>query len=330
MTIKEEEINNLRAAMGTLPSQFPEKETRIVKGCTELEVKLIDFPSNYAKVVCAAATSTWGDDKYEDKWQKLTPENRYKVVLAALTGNTLPLALESFIFTFKVNGCPRHSFDQWARARYATFYSIGSRDNSKLDSRIILYTKLYDKCYNKNKKLTTFGKKYIKHMLEMKDLYEEIIKDRGSWQIARDILTMSYNHSFHFSINYLALQGQCGNRMKFCEEEQTCGIAWLLREEIKKKSPFLANFLRPSCDKSNSCQYAKSYNLSQSFGCLFSGCKRHPSGTEYATFNESCTDVVELEKQLNIKIPRPTDWIQYDENSYDKLDAKDKKLFEED
>lgn len=321
-----DELNNLRKSMGTLPSQEPKVHTDFIRGCEKLTVDIIDYPKNPYKAIVAAATATWGDNNYENKWEKLTPENRFRVVLASLTGNTLPQALEGFSFTFKIAGIPRHCFDQHARARVgAAFYSIGSRDNNKNDADIILYTKLYDKM----QKDEVFGEDVYKHFEEMKRLYSRIIEDRGSWQIARALLPMSYHHPYHFSCNYLSLQGQCNNRLKFCEEEFIVGMHWLIRERIKEKFPLLADHLRPGCDRSKSCQYSKSYELSNVFGCLFAGCGRWKSGTEYATFNESCTDIEELEKQLKIHINRPTEWENLSSDDYSKLNELDKRLFEE-
>lgn len=321
MTSKE--IDNLREAMGTAPSQNPKKKTELVRGCEQANVELIDTNINPYKTIVAAATATWGNDLYGDKWPVLTPENRFKVVLSAITGNTLPQALEGVTFTFKVTGVPRHCFDQHARARIgAAFYSIGSRDNNKLDSRYILYTKLYDMLGTIDKGKETF--------LATKDLYEKILlTGKGNWQIARAILPMCYHHQYHFSINYLALQGQCKRRMQFCEEEFIVAIHWLVYKKVKSEFPLLAEYLRPQCDFGKSCNYAKSYNLSNAFGCLFASCGRWKSGTDYATFNESCTDKNELEKQLKMKINNPEDWINYTENDYKKLNAQDKMLFME-
>lgn len=319
------EIDELRKAMGTHPSVRPERETRIVRGCSELKVEMIDFPTNPYKTIFQCATATWGNDLYEDKWSQCSPENRYRVVLAALQGNTLPQALESVKFVFKVVGAPRHCFDQHARARVgSTFYSIGCRDNEKSDSRIILYTSLYDQM-QKDKK---FGRMIEQHLAEMKLLYEQILSHKGSWQTARAILPMSYHHPYFFAQDLLSLKGQCARRMQFCEEEAIVGVHWLIREEIKKKFPLIADFLRPGCDYAKRCGYSKDYALSNAFGCLFAGCGRWDSQTEYATFNESCTDGFELEKQLKIKIPNPKDWINYGENDYSKLDSIDKSLFE--
>ena len=121
--------------------------------------------------------------------------------------------------------------------------------------------------------------------------------------------------------------------MKFCEEEFIVGIHWLVREKIKEKFPLLSEYLRPSCDYTGVCDYSKTETLSSLFGNLFKSCGRHPTynkaNEEYFTFNESCTDIIELEKQLKIHIKRPNEWINYTKDDYNKLNIKDKKLFEE-
>jgi thymidylate synthase ThyX len=325
---KKQEIDNLRSTMGTLPSQSPKKSYEIIRGVSQLETEMYEQPCNPYKTICESVVATWGDDKYETVWPKLTHFNRFKVVLSVLQGQTLPAPLESIDFSFIVRNVPRHCFGQHRTARVGqTFYSIGSRDNNKLDSKIILYTKLYDKCFLDNKE-TEFGTRLVSHIKQMKDLYEELLQDKESWQIARAILPMAYHHSYKFSINYLALKGFCSQRMKFCEEEFICALAWKLSETIKTKFPLLANYLRPGCDSGKVCQYSKSYSLSNAFGCLFSSCGRNKSGTEYSTFNESCSDIKEIEKQLKIKIPEPNEWSEFTENDYEKLDKKDKDLFE--
>ena len=348
-------IDELRQAMGTLPSQHPKMATALVRGCSKLQVEMVpkSGPSNPYRTLVEAAGATWGNNFYHPKWEQLSPENRFRVALAVLTRNTLPQAVEPPTWTWRVYGTPRHCFDQHCRARIgATFFSIGCRDNCKLDSDFILYSDLFDRMFDgveqgkgmvlledtntlrwiQNKgTLTDFGRQAIRTLLATKEMYKQVIDDgKGSWQTARAFLPMSYHHPYHFSMNFLALQGQCARRMQFCEEEFIVGLHWLLRETIREKFPLMANYLRPGCDFNHKCGYAKNYALSNAFGCLFAGCGRYPSGTEYATFNTSCTDMEAMRLQLGIDIPRPEDWIEYDHNDYEKLDEKDKLLFEED
>lgn len=296
-------IDEMRRAMGTLPSMQPQKKTKFIRGCEGIKVELIGYPENPYKQIFEAATATWGDDDYEYKWPKVSTENRILVVRAALEGKTLPQALESITFQFRVNGVSRSAFDQAARARIgATFFSSGVRDNNKLDASFIMPTELYD-----DEEIRKEIEDYIRRG---KDLYEKIInRGRGSWQAARCILPMGMNHPFEFSMTYLALLQQCNKRLKFCEQEDTVGLFWAVREALKKKFPLLAVYLRPGCDRVKRCQYHEAYSLSEMFGCLFKPCGRHSDNSpyEYATFNWACTNKDILEQQLGFKIPGPNE-----------------------
>lgn len=330
--MKEIEIDNLRKAMGTLPhrdSEIVYDYANALKSCT---VKLIDIPKNPYKNIVAMAVATWGSGKMgEDegscgKWKKLTPENRFKIVVSALKGKTLPTCLESIKFLFEFNGIPRHTFDQFARLRIgAGIASIGCRDNSKLDAPFILYPEL-DEMLEKD---TSFKKMFESWMKETKDLYAKILStSKGSYQVARTVLPMCYNHSWVCTINYKALKEQCLRRMMACEEAPIVLIFWKMREEIKKLSPLLANYLRPLCDITKKCVYAGgAEDLSKLFSCLFKGCGRYPAEHEYAEFNLSCSSYNEISKY--VEIVTPDGWTEYGINDFDKLSETDKKLFRE-
>ncbi|HQJ75560.1 MAG TPA: FAD-dependent thymidylate synthase [Bacteroidota bacterium] len=328
-----DDIDNLRKSMGTLPSQKPQKNYEYKNSLETCYVNLTSFPQNYAKSIVIAATSTWGNgqcgpnDGCCNKWNKLTPQNRYRVVLAALTGNTLPLALENISFQFEINGVPRHTFDQWARTRLATHQSIGCRDNSKIDAPFILYSELYEEIESSE----SLKKDFVEWVIKTKDLYEKILNTgRGSYQMARAVLPMSYNHSFTTYINFASLQTQCNRRMMACEEGPIVLMSWKMRSEIKNKvSPFLANYLRPLCDKVKKCVYhGGAEGLTKYFSNLFAGCGRWEDEVDYAEFNFSCTSYEKLKNY--VEIVEPNEWIDFSENDYEKLSDIDKKIFEED
>jgi hypothetical protein len=279
-----------------------------------------------------AACSTWGSAKVGPdegscrKWNKLSPKNRFIVALSSLKGETLPLAMENIKYQFCCNGGPRHLFDQHARVRLAAHQSIGCRDNTKLDAPFILYPELYKEIQQKPELKEQF-ETWIK---STKDMYETILKSGcGSYQTARAVLPMSYNHSFSTSIDLLSLKGQMARRLMACEESPIVFMYWRLREEIKKKTPLIANFLRPACDCAKKCIYhGGAESLTKYFSNLFSGCGRWPDEVSYAEFNRSCSDYEELSKYVEI-VPKDG-WIKYTENDYDLLDEKDKNLFETD
>jgi thymidylate synthase ThyX len=332
MTEERTEIENFRKAMGTLPSQSPKKNYDY-KNCLEtIYVKLTDCPSNPYKTLVRMSTATWGDGQVTEghgstqKWEQLSPMNRYIVALSVLTGNTLPTALESVSFTFEFNGVPRHAFDQFVRMRIGAGHaSIGSRDNNKLDSPFVLYPSLYKEIENDMFLKAQFEEWIVK----TKDLYEKILgTTEGSWQTARAVLPMSYSHSWVSYVNLMCLRGQMSRRLMACEEAPMVLIFWKMRKEIEDRFPLIANYLRPVCDNAKKCVYHEGpEGLTKYFSALFAGCGRWLTKEKYSEFNNSCSDYSEIGKY--VKIVGPNDWIHYTPDSYNNLSAADKILFEE-
>lgn len=321
------QVDNMRKAMGTLPSQNPQKTYSWKNSLDSLYVSLVDWTRNPYKAVVSMCAATWGDNETGStgKWDKLSPENRYRIVLSCLTGNTLPQALEAVQFTFEVNGTPRHTFDQHARARVGTaFASIGTRDNNKLDADFLFYPDVSKRIENDPK----FRERVEKWIKQTKDLYEETISTgQGSWQSGRAFLPMSTNHSYVFTQNFLALKGQCARRLMSCEESSIVALHIALRELVSRKFKFLANYLRPACDGAKRCIYTTGpEGLTKYFSNLFKGCGRWPDPNEYSEFNISCSSYEELEAH-GYTMPNAFDWIKYDENDFDKLSDKDKWFF---
>jgi len=332
MKEEREEIENFRKSMGTLPSQAPVKNYEY-KNCLEtIYTKLTDCPGNPYKTLVRMATATWGDGKIEaghgstQKWEKLTPKNRYIIALSVLTGNTLPTAMESVNFTFEFNGVPRHTFDQFVRMRIGSGHaSIGSRDNNKLDCPFVLYPTLHRAVTKDN-----FLKEQFEEWVEVtKDLYETILgTNEGSWQAARAVLPMSYSHSWVSYVNLLCLKGQSARRLMACEEAPMVLLFWKMRQEVEDRFPLIANYLRPVCDHAKKCIYHEGpEGLTKYFSALFAGCGRWPTKETYSEFNNSCSDYAEISKYVNVV--GANEWLHFTPDSFDMLSDLDKKLFEE-
>ena len=338
--------NKLREVMGTLPTQTVELKTEFKRGVEGITVELIDQPVNPYKAMYVLATSCWGSKI--NKWEETLPEHRFLVVKAVLERAALPLALEAASFTFAVEGPSRAAFDQLARTRIgAVFSAKGMRDNNWKDAAIRIPTSLWPTSEEFNfmdavkdganmniKKSLEIGSKVARFetikdsMIKVKQTYADIV-DTGtsSWQAARTVLPLYVVYGYSVCYNYAALLNVCANRMKFCEMEDTAAVAWLMQKEIAKKFPLLGSHLRPGCDKTKSCQYHKSYSLSEMFGCLFKECGRNvcKDSNGYAEFNETCTNYRDLEDQLDIHITRPNEWPVFD--SFDDLHSTDQVYF---
>ncbi len=301
----------IRKVLGTLPGEPQETSYEIVKGCERLKVVEVSSPVNPYKMIVEAALQTWGIEEGAEnlKWDNISPEARLQVAIAALSGNTLPQALEGPTFQFKVSGTPRHCFDQFARARIGfSFFSIGVRDNDCRDRYLIVHPKEYN-----NPELMKLLQPWWR---ATKDLYVGMISERRhSWQNSRDILPMGMSHQFGFAANLLALKGVLSRRLAFCEAHHIVGMSWLIRKRIEEKFPLIANWIRPACDFAHKCFYQKSYYLSNAFGMLFSSCGRNPAPTPELKpeFNESGADLEEMEKELGFKIPQPDSWLEIDD-----------------
>lgn len=340
-----QDINNLRKAMGTLPNQSPKLETKFYKGVEGINVEMIDSVENPYKAMVVLATSCWGSSI--NKWDDLTPENRYEVVKMVLKGQALPLALESPSFTFAIEGPSRASFDQIARARLGVVFSAkGVRDNNWKDCAIRIPTELWptEEEYNYfNDSFLMLKADLVKlkkiddkirifelakdRMLAVKELYAQIVDSGESWQAGRFCLPMNVCYGYSLAINFMALRNMCSTRMKFCEMADTVATAWLLQKEVAKKFPLLGSYLKPGCDNLKVCQYHRNYSLSEVFGCLFAPCKRNVcvALNDYSEFATSCSDINKIEKELGMHLERPNEWIEYD--TFEILTYSDKLLF---
>jgi len=303
--MEKENILNLRKVMGTDPARDMKRQDHIEVGCRGIRVQLLDWPIDPYRAIYEGTVATWGSqDTWWDKYPKTSPEGRLMVILAALSHKTLPIALEGPKFTFQIQGPSRAAFDQMARARIGSgFNSIGTRDNDWLDASLRIPHEVYDDVEQFEAHHRAFQ--------AIKDAYEKTVRGkRESWQSARFILPMGTCHSWIVNINYLALQGMMAQRMKFCEQFDLVGTAWLMAIEVAKRYPLLAAFLRPGCDFAHKCQYHQSYQLSELFGALFSGCGRHPveKGEKHAEFNRACSTIDEIEKDLDVQLTRPEEW----------------------
>lgn len=322
---KQQETDELRRAMGTLPElNISNDETKVHVGVEGISVELIDAPRNPYRIMFEVSVATWGNEEYKTKGPLVSPENRFKVVKAALSGQTLPQAVEPVFFSFIVRGASRSAFDQHARARLQTFFSQGCRDNSRLDAGFRLPIEL-DPAHGGDPELYA---EVIAHVKEFKRLYKKILeKGWGSFQTARCIFPLGATHNYKFASNLGALKAYLAQRMQVCEQADTAAVAMAVWNVIHDRFPLIADHLRPGCDFAKRCTYHQASTLSELFSALFAGCGRWEDPVKYATFNKSCASYKEIEQQAGFKIPGPNEWKNY--NSFEELEPSDKILFSE-
>ena len=228
--MKDETVENLRHVMGTHPVDAPIKQTRLLKPEDSFEVTLEDYSTNPYRAMYSCCAATWGDNKYDSKWEKTSTEGKLAVIQACLLHKTLPQAKEAVMFTFRIARVPRLLFDYHAQSvNHCFFSSQGLRDNNRIDADILM-----DKFDSEDEEI----------FKELKDLYEFALTDNGSWQSARAFLPQSYCHSYHFGQNLLSIistrgfhaSGRFGKTYK---EEKLLMIYKKIAEAISNKFPLL-------------------------------------------------------------------------------------------
>ena len=301
--------DELRRSMGTLPELNCENEaTTIHKGVEGISVELIDAPTNPYRTMFEVSVATWGNEEYATKWPLVSPENRFKVVKAALSGQTLPQAVEPCLFSFIVRGPSRSAFDQHARQRLATFFSQGVRDNSRLDAGFRMPSEFLPE----NGGSQELYEEILAYVKEYKKLYKKILKTGwGSFQSARCLMPMGMTHNYKFAANIGVLKSYMAQRLQACEQSDTVAVAIMVWMEVAKQFPLIASHMKPGCDMAKKCTYHQASTLSELFSALFAGCGRWPDTTPYATFNKSCSSYKELNEQLKVNFPGPFNWPEY-------------------
>lgn len=313
--------DELRAAMGTLPDQDVEVRTEFHRGVEDIAVEIYAWTTRPYRSIFNMATATWG--KKIDKWPDVNAINRYRVVKSVLDFQSLPNAMESISFTFGVEGCSRSAFDQIARARIgAVFGSMGWRDNDHSDASFRIPENIW---------LDENARNLVMATADMeKAAYHSMVEGgQHNWQNARAVMGIMFEHRFSCAFNYMALRNFMAKRLKFCEQEDTVAVAWLMRERVREIYPLLGQYLLPGCDFKRKCDYHVA-DGSEAFGCLFRGCGRWPDPYPHATFNESCTTEKIIADGTHVVVPS-ADMAIFDLDQlkqFDNLAVKDQRLFE--
>lgn len=316
-------IDALRKQMGTLPEMnFENLETKIHVGVENISIELIDAPKNPYRTIFEVSVATWGSEAYETKWPLVSPENRFAVVKAALSGQTLPQAVEPVVFSFIARGASRSEFDQHARQRLATFFSQGVRDNSRLDAGFRVPSELHPD----NGGDVNLYHEILDYVHKYKEIYQKILKQGvGSFQAARCLMPMGMTHQYKFAVNLGALKSYMAQRLQACEQADTVQVAIATWNCVNDRFPLIASHLKPGCDCAKKCTYHQASTLSEMFSSLFAGCGRWPDPVKYATFNRSCSSYLQMFKESGITIPTPNEWPEI--TSFEQLCDSDKALF---
>ena len=214
----------------------------------------------------------------------------------------------SGMIKYRVKGTPICQYDQHSRARVGIKFK---QYEVNPNPTYVVYTQVYE-LMEKN---SDFRDKVIKTLSEL-EKHRESEGEFGQYEELFNLMSRECTYVVEQNIN--SLRGQMSRRLKFCEEEFIVGLHWLLREKMIEMGIDAAKAFRPGCDAIGKCDYAAADYLSNAFGCLFAGCGRFPSKTDFASFNQSCTTPEVMKEQLGISCIRSSHEIE------NKLRIKDK------
>ena len=212
---------------------------------------------------------------------------------------------DSQMISYKITGTPV-CHDQHSRARVGIKFK-DYKVSEKPD--YVVYTQVWDTM----EKDPEFKKEVIETLQELEDLRNENNEELSSLEMS-SLNLMSRECSYVVEQNIGSLRGQMARRLQFCEEEFIVGLHWLLRQKMIDKGISLANSFKPMCDVTKKCEYAKADYLSNAFGCLFAGCGRWKSHTEFASFNQSCTTPELVKQQTGVTCTKSEYELELEEN----------------
>ena len=213
---------------------------------------------------------------------------------------------DSGMISYKITGTPVCQYDQHSRARVG----IKFKDYKVSDEpNYVVYTQVWDTM----EKDPEFKKEVIETLQELEDLRNENDESYSSIEMS-SLNLMSRECSYVVEQNIGSLRGQMARRLQFCEEEFIVGLHWLLRQKMIDMGIGMADGFKPMCDVTKKCEYAKADYLSNAFGCLFAGCGRWKSHTEFASFNQSCTTPELVKQQTGVTCTKSEYELELEEN----------------
>lgn len=214
---------------------------------------------------------------------------------------------DSQMISYKITGTPVCQYDQHSRARVGIKfkdYKVSEEPN------YVVYTQVWDTM----EKDPEFKKEVIETLQELEDIRNESSHELSSIEMS-SLNLMSRECSYVVEQNIGSLRGQMARRLQFCEEEFIVGLHWLLRQKMLEAGIEIAYGFKPMCDVTKKCEYAKADYLSNAFGCLFAGCGRWKSHTEFASFNQSCTTPELVKEQTGVTCTKSEYELQLEKES---------------
>lgn len=224
-------------------------------GVSQLRVKLLSWSNNVELAIMSYVCQTWGATF---DLTSFTQNEIDGIVDMALSGKTLPLALESIQFTFQIDNLSRAISHQLVRVRVGSSFSQKGMSDTNYENESFIIPAAIEVVGKTNEYCELMRKNFI--------FYSELVKLGVPFQEARYVLPHASTTSLVWSVNLLSLKNFCMNRMCSTQSWEINTLCKLIKKEVKKVYPKIAKCLDSRCAFTKECH---------SFGNLYEGCGRY-------------------------------------------------------
>lgn len=224
-------------------------------GVSQLRVKLLSWSNNVELAIMSFVCQTWGATFDLSSY---TQDEIDGIVDMALSGKTLPLALESIQFTFQIDNLSRAISHQLVRVRVGSSFSQKGMSDTNYENESFIIPAAIE----------AVGKtdEYCELMRGNYKFYSELVNLGVPFQEARYVLPHASTTSLVWSVNLLSLRNFCMNRMCSTQSWEINTLCKLIKKEVKKVYPKIAKCLDSRCTFTKECH---------SFGNLYEGCGKY-------------------------------------------------------
>ena len=238
--------NSLPAIPLPMEVRFGQKGKTDIKILEEaLTVTLVDGPTmdQLMEYIPPFVQATWAENDTIGK--EMTYQKRLESIVKMLIGKTLPGALETFRFTFLIEGMALQEVTHILRHRTATFSAVCTGDRFMYEDDVLMPEAIAN--------VPEFRDRYIELAKASKDLYVDMVNSKEvSLMDARYALHKSSEQKYFMSLNFKDLLGFVRQRIdRAIQPKGSNLIAYDMWLEVCNRLPILAyanlvNFDQPS------------------------------------------------------------------------------------
>lgn len=229
------ENNHLTPVELPMPIRFGEEGKTDVKILEEeLKVTLIDGPDmeQLLSYIPPFVQATWAEE--DTIGMNMTHKKRLESIVKMFIGKTLPGALETFRFTFLIEGMALQEVTHILRHRNATFSAVCTGDRFMYNDDVLIPESIANS--------PEFKERYIELAKKSKELYVDMVNSKQiSLMDARYALHKSSEQKYFMSINFKDMLGFIRQRIdRAIQPKGSNLIAYDMWLEVCNRIPLMA------------------------------------------------------------------------------------------